>query len=245
MPKRVCCTLQLTLASLALLSCALPEVAAWIPPVEMTPAEAAAPADPIASAAAPDSGVSSMSKPDAAGMPDRAAADGGASTTPDAGNGAAASSGSAGAAGTESARCACAAEAPCCDGCNLMPDGASCAFAGPAQCLEGGACQAGLCTPKVKARFCLVSNMCYREGQAAPRYDCLYCAPERVQDRFSPRPAGTPCDDKVWCNGTDACGQYGQCTQSSGSTCPQGQFCDESSDSCLSPPPPSTARSGS
>lgn len=246
MLKSVCRTLQLAAASLALFSCALPEVAAWVPPVEAPSAqtEAAAPADPIASDPTPDSG----SKPDDAGMPDTAAnsaaADSGGSTTLAAGSSAAATSGSAGSAGAKAAHCACAAGAPCCDGCNLLPDGASCAFAGPAQCLDGGACQAGLCTPKVKARFCLVSNTCYREGQAAPRYDCLYCVPERVQDRFSPRPSGTPCDDNVSCNGADTCGPYGQCTVSSGSTCPEGQFCDEGRDSCTTTPPPNTARSG-
>lgn len=205
--------------------------------------EAAAPAGPVASDSPPDAG----SRPDAAGVPnneaDSAAAGSGVPTTPAAGTSAAANSGSAGAAGTKSAPCACAAGAPCCDGCNVLSDGASCAFAGPAQCLEGGACQAGLCTPKIKARFCLVSNTCYREGAAAPRYDCLYCLPERVQDRFSPRAAGTPCDDKVFCNGTDTCGSYGQCDTSAGSPCAVGMTCQEWSDSCATPPP-SAARSG-
>jgi hypothetical protein len=153
-------------------------------------------------------------------------------------------SGGAAAPATPAVPCVCAAGTPCCDGCNLLPDGARCDVAGPAQCVEGGACRAGLCTTKIKPTYCLISNVCYREGAPAPRYDCMHCLPSRAQDRFSPRPAGTRCDDKVFCNGTDRCDAYGQCSDSIGSPCPADCRCDEFAETCSAPQPSSARESG-
>lgn len=43
---------------------------------------------------------------------------------------------------------------------------------------------------------------------------------------------GSPCNDNLYCNGTDTC-LAGTCSQHSGEPCPVGYVCDESSDSCV------------
>ncbi|HTU58623.1 MAG TPA: DUF1566 domain-containing protein [Polyangiales bacterium] len=111
----------------------------------------------------------------------------------------------AGAGGMSSGACACSTASECCDGCMIKPG------------------------------YCLALGTCYRKGESAPNYDCLYCDPSRAQQKLSPRPASTPCDDGKYCNGGDFCDENGQCSAHDAEppcdkqTC---QSCDETTDSC-------------
>ena len=125
--------------------------------------------------------------------------------------------------------CVCSAGQPCCDGCNFLPNGSNCPPT--VECLDPGMCQAGVCKPIVKSGHCYVSNKCFRNGENAPGYDCLYCDSGRASDKFSTRPRGTRCDDHIRCNGSDTCDAYGQCSESTDSPCPCG--CQPGWDNCM------------
>jgi hypothetical protein len=111
----------------------------------------------------------------------------------------------AGAGGMSGGACACSTVSACCDGCAIKPG------------------------------QCFALDRCFREGESAENYGCLYCDPGRSQEKLSTRPAETPCDDGRFCNGGDVCDANGQCSghgvepPCSYETC---QSCDETADTC-------------
>ncbi|RMG13673.1 MAG: hypothetical protein D6729_14630 [Deltaproteobacteria bacterium] len=80
-----------------------------------------------------------------------------------------------------------------------VPDGTPCGSDG--RCLAGR-CEAG----------CFVDGTYYAAGDPNPANPCESCDPSRTTTAFSPRPAGTPCDDGSNCTTGDACDGLGQCS---------------------------------
>ena len=64
---------------------------------------------------------------------------------------------------------------------------------------------------------------------------CTYaeCDHDDYVCNFYRMPQETPCDDGLFCNGTDNCGDYdGLCSIHAGDPCPTGTVCNEDTDSC-------------
>ena len=62
------------------------------------------------------------------------------------------------------------------------------------------------------------------------------CYPELGGCYHVSAPDLAPCDDGLFCNGTDKCDR-GMCRSHAGNPCPAGTFCNEVTDSCDSTPP--------
>jgi len=88
-----------------------------------------------------------------------------------------------------------------------------------AECDDGVACtadrcdlDAGYCVWAPAAGQCFVQGVCYAAGESRPGAPCLACNPATNATRFSPRDAGTACDDDNACTVGDVCGEAGTCS---------------------------------
>ncbi len=84
------------------------------------------------------------------------------------------------------------------------------------------------------AGWCVIDAVCRRSGEADPAGPCRSCDPDRDTSRWSPRPAGTACDNRLYCDGApDACDGAGACLGGS-PPCAEGPCggCDEDLDVC-------------
>lgn len=62
--------------------------------------------------------------------------------------------------------------------------------------------------------------------------DCSETCNEADQSCSGADPSGSSCDDGLYCNGIDECGNTGSCNQHSGSPCPGPDFDSDCSESC-------------
>lgn len=135
-------------------------------------------------------------------------------------------------------------------------DGAFCTVGD--SCSGGGACVAGpprvcddslscttdacdevgdRCTATL-ASGCLIASMCVPAGAVDPGNQCRACQPAISTTAYTPRAAGTSCDDGAFCTVGDACDGAGACGGAARS-CDDGlacttDVCDESADTCTS-----------
>ena len=130
---------------------------------------------------------------------------------------------------------------------------------GAETCIEGGACQAGtdpcprqICDELGQACVeCLVDGDCddglYCNGaetcvegtcQAGSTVDCndgISCTADscnETTDSCDYVPDDGLCDDGLFCTGTEKCDPDVDCLPGTGDPCPEGQTCDEDSDTC-------------
>jgi hypothetical protein len=82
------------------------------------------------------------------------------------------------------------------------------------------------------AAYCKINGVCYYDGQVNPDNPCTACIPEISMTSWSPLPAGTSCDDELWCNGVATCDGYGNCRPGN-CPCPVCG-CDEANNRCVS-----------
>jgi hypothetical protein len=92
---------------------------------------------------------------------------------------------------------------------------------------------------------CVVSNLCYGDGQVDPANPCSVCDPAASTISWTNND-GAACDDAVFCNGTDTCAS-GTCSVNSGDPCADDgifcngtEVCNEDTDSCESSGDPCT-----
>lgn len=86
-----------------------------------------------------------------------------------------------------------------------------------------------ICASVVREGFCAIADACWSSGEAPLERSCDVCAPERDPLAWSPAPAGTLCDNGIYCDGPDACGDAGACVSAGFPPCPVSdcQACDE------------------
>jgi hypothetical protein len=159
---------------------------------------------------------------------------------------------------------------PCCDpqdcdgaapagtACGGDPDGGGC---GAAPTCDGGSLQitscitqtqpdGTLCTPD--GLFCNGAEICTGGACVSPGDPCdgadgdANCSEqcdEATDTCSAPDPNGSPCDDGLFCNGSEVC-TAGVCGSSSGDPCPGAngdgncaETCDEASNTCTAPDP--------
>lgn len=89
------------------------------------------------------------------------------------------------------------------------------------------------CQNEIEAGWCRVDGTCRPDGIAAPGQPCLICRSEVFREGWSPVPAGTSCDDGLFCNGPEMCDAAGACR---GGRAPCGAAdcttCDETRRTC-------------
>lgn len=78
------------------------------------------------------------------------------------------------------------------------------------------------------ASSCYIDGTCIDGNAARPNALCEYCDPAKDRGAWTPRPAGTLCDDDVWCNGTGRCGEG----TTSGLCVTDDRPCPENGDVC-------------
>ncbi len=74
------------------------------------------------------------------------------------------------------------------------------------------------CVNALTAGYCLITDLCYADGELSPDDDCQECNPAISTTDWSFRPAGSECDDGDPCTGTgreniddDTCDGAGEC----------------------------------
>lgn len=85
---------------------------------------------------------------------------------------------------------------------------------------------------------CRILGACYAPGATDPSNPCRHCDPALSPTSWSPKPAGTSCDDGQWCTLTDTCDAAGSCV-GSGTRCPVTGCvagCNEVLDACTPAP---------
>ncbi|MDI7269440.1 MAG: hypothetical protein QME96_15745, partial [Myxococcota bacterium] len=134
----------------------------------------------------------------------------------------------------------------------LLPVGTSCSDGlwcnGQEACNATGACMAGvppcglLCEAcnetfdncDVSPGYCRIGGACYASGATNPANQCQSCQPAMSQTSWTPKPAGTPCNDDLFCTLTDTCNATGTCV-GAGARCPVTGCvtgCNEAGDVC-------------
>ncbi|RAL25055.1 hypothetical protein DL240_02245 [Lujinxingia litoralis] len=87
------------------------------------------------------------------------------------------------------------------DGTTCEDDGLSC---------TSNVCEDGACTHPV-TQGCLIQESCYPAGATNPSADCFVCDPAQSTTDWSPKAAGTACDNDLFCTINDTCNAVGQC----------------------------------
>jgi hypothetical protein len=113
----------------------------------------------------------------------------------------------------------------------------TCAGGVPRDCDDGLACTAdscneaaGRCDGALAAGNCLIDDACWAEGAANPADGCRVCDPASATDGWSLAPAGTACEDGLFCTAGDLCDAAGVCLAGAARDCDDGLDC--STDSC-------------
>ena len=91
-------------------------------------------------------------------------------------------------------------------------DGQSCAA--PLAC-QVGTCLDGICDIVVNPGFCAINGVCYTDGFRNPGNICQICSPSVSSTTWTPRPAGTSCNDAPACT----CNAAAVCLKSNGTSC--------------------------
>jgi len=107
-------------------------------------------------------------------------------------------------------------------------------------CDDGLACtvdtcraETGQCQNALQSGHCLIADTCYADGASPPDNTCLSCDATADPNGWQQAPAGTSCDDGLWCTGTDTCDAAGDCIHTElpcTETCMGA--CDEQTQSC-------------
>jgi MYXO-CTERM domain-containing protein len=114
---------------------------------------------------------------------------------------------------------------------------------------QAGAARDGFCGPRVNGSSCddgtycdgvetCINGACHSSGDPCLTPStglgdaCSIACDEASHACTAPNPDGAPCDDGVYCNGSETC-QAGVCGASSGDPCASSGVCDESSHTCL------------
>jgi len=109
----------------------------------------------------------------------------------------------------------------------------------PRVCTDGIDCTDDACDPAdgqcksaLREGFCLLGVTCHPEGHRPIPDGCLICDPAVEPGAFSLRPS--LCDDGLFCNGEEPCGQDGACGAGAPAcTAECMRTCDEDEDACL------------
>lgn len=112
-----------------------------------------------------------------------------------------------------------------------------------AECDDGAECSVDQCIAVESGRrcrhtpppgSCAIDGRCWPVGAVDPAGPCRTCEPTLALESWSARPAGSSCDDGLFCNGfADRCDAGGSC-RGEEQPCGDGACarCDESTDSC-------------
>ena len=129
-------------------------------------------------------------------------------------------------------------------GCHYVPIAGCCTL--DEHCDDGAACTVDVCDTdtltcgnEIVEGACLIAGACYGNGELNPANACRQCRSDVNPVGWDARPAGTSCDDGLYCTVTDTCTPAGECV-GSGSPCGDGlactdDLCNEAEDSCLFP----------
>ena len=127
-------------------------------------------------------------------------------------------------------------DSDCTDCCNEAQD--NCTGNEP----SGSPCDDGL--------YCNGTDTCNSSGSCSnhtgdpcncdlPDSNCTDCCNEAQDNCTGNEPSGSPCDDGLYCNGTDTCNGSGSCSNHTGDPCVGGEecndCCNEGSDNCYDP----------
>ncbi|RDV38089.1 hypothetical protein DV096_09755 [Bradymonadaceae bacterium TMQ3] len=123
------------------------------------------------------------------------------------------------------------------DGTTCEDDGLSC---------TGDVCEDGACTHPV-TRGCLIQESCYPAGTTNPSAECFVCDPAQSTTDWSPKAAGTACDNDLFCTINDTCNAVGQCQAGEARVCETSQcyggvVCSNAARACV-PTQPQTGTS--
>jgi len=97
-----------------------------------------------------------------------------------------------------------------------------------------------LCMYNLMDGYCLIGGVCYTDGTLNPANECESCQYLLQTDRWTGLPAGSPCDDGLFCTEDQACDGDGRCVgvgnpcDDDGVICTD-TVCNEATDSCLHP----------
>lgn len=80
------------------------------------------------------------------------------------------------------------------------------------------------CENTLDGGYCLITDICYAEGEFDPDDDCQECNPTLATDAWSLRPAGSDCNDGDPCTFDDVCDDFGVCA---------GTYNPECNDNCV------------
>ncbi len=119
--------------------------------------------------------------------------------------------------------------------------------AGNSTCDEPESCDAITDTCVTSCTGCVISDVCYGDGQANPLGPCEMCDVEASSAAWTDKEDGSACDDDEFCNGEEDTCFEGICTPSDVSPCPDDGFfcsgtegCDEDDDVCTQTGDPCT-----
>ncbi len=91
------------------------------------------------------------------------------------------------------------------------------------------------CSNPIMAGWCRIGGTCYANGDGNPGNVCQECRSATSQTAWSNKPAGTSCDDALFCNGTNTCNASGNCVAGTppctSSSCITST-CNEATDTC-------------
>jgi len=103
----------------------------------------------------------------------------------------------------EEPQCLCDEENDCCDGCNPINEGGSCAADGLDCTID--ACTAGQCEHTLAIGYCLIADACFEHDAQNPENECEECNTIRDAQSWSPVDDGLSCDDGDEETTDDAC----------------------------------------
>ena len=112
---------------------------------------------------------------------------------------------------------------------------------GSEACDDGNTTQCDGCsnTCAVVLNGCFIGGTCIADGTVEPTNACRSCQRGVSRTAYSPRAAGTVCNDGLFCTAVDTCNGIGTCTGTTRS-CSDGlsctvDACDEAGDACVNP----------
>jgi hypothetical protein len=95
------------------------------------------------------------------------------------------------------------------------------------------------CRDDVASCACYIGSTCYASGAVNPANGCEVCTPGTARNAWSPRAAGTSCNDGLFCTTGETCNAAGACNQTLGATnCADTlacttDTCNEAGDTCV------------
>jgi hypothetical protein len=83
--------------------------------------------------------------------------------------------------------------------------------------------------------WCEIDGVCHADGADDPANPCRECASSSNPAAWTDKAAGTPCDDGLFCTGSDACNGAGRCTAGGNPCVASCRACNEGADRCDMP----------